>query len=302
MFNDWNLIYSYFNPIAFSAFGFNIHWYSLAYITALVIGFFIAKYFITTMPRFQSIDSKTLESYFIWVEIGIILGARFGYLLVYSDYGMYYLTHPWEAFNPYVDGEFRGIAGMSFHGGVFGFLLASFLFFSIKKVNVFVLLDVAALSVPLAYVFGRIGNFLNQELYGRAIDIEWLRFIGIYTENALRYPSQLIEAFLEGIVVFIVVFIAAKKTRAEGMLIVIYALAYSVARFVAEYFREPDSQMGYYIFNLSMGQLLSIAMVGVALALLVVVQKRYRAQQKQQAQKDSQKPIQIVEKVVTKKD
>lgn len=272
--NFWNEIYSHFSPIAFSAFGFNIHWYSLAYVFALLIGFFLAKYFIKSMPRFSQIDSKIIDSYFIWAEIGILLGARFGYLFIYTDSAMFYLTHPWEAFNPYIDGQFVGIAGMSFHGAVFGFLLASFAFFYFKKVNIFALLDVVALSVPLAYVFGRIGNFLNKELYGRVIEEDSLKFIGIYVEGALRYPSQLIEAFLEGIIVFIVIFIASKKTKTEGMLIVIYAFSYSIARFVAEYFREPDVQMGYYFLGLSMGQILSCIMICIALALLLVIKMR----------------------------
>lgn len=270
----WNEIYSHFNPIAFSAFGFSIHWYSLAYVSALLIGFFLAKYFVKNMPRFSHIDSKIIDSYFIWAEIGILLGARFGYLFIYTDSAMFYLMHPWEAFNPYIDGQFVGIAGMSFHGAVFGFLIFSFLFFYFKKVNIFALLDVVALSVPLAYVFGRIGNFLNQELYGRVISEDSMKFIGIYVDGALRYPSQLIEAFLEGIVVFIIIFIASKKTKTEGMLIVIYAFSYSVARFIAEYFREPDSQMGYYFLGLSMGQILSCVMVLVALLLLCVIQNR----------------------------
>lgn len=272
--NFWNEIYSHFSPIAFSAFGFNIHWYSLAYVSALLIGFFLAKYFVKTMPRFSHIDSKIIDSYFIWVEVGILLGARFGYLFIYTDSAIFYLTHPWEAFNPYVDGRFVGIAGMSFHGAVFGFLLASFLFFYVKKANIFALLDIVALSVPLAYVFGRIGNFLNKELYGRVIEEDSLKFIGIYVEGALRYPSQLIEAFLEGIVVFIIVWIASKKNQTEGMLIVIYAFAYSLARFIAEYFREADVQMGYYFLGLSMGQILSCVMMGIALFLLWIIKTR----------------------------
>ncbi len=272
--NVWNEIYSHFSPIAFTLFGFNIHWYSLAYVSALLIGFILAKYFIKSMPRFSHIDSKIIESYFIWVEIGILLGARFGYLFIYTDSALFYLTHPWEAFNPYINGQFVGIAGMSFHGAVFGFLLASFIFFYVKKANIFALLDIVALSVPPAYVLGRIGNFLNKELYGRVIEEDSLRFMGIYVEGALRYPSQLIEAFLEGIVVFIVVFIAAKKIQTEGMLIVVYAFAYSIARFIAEYFREADVQMGYYFLGLSMGQILSCVMMGIALILLFVVKKR----------------------------
>ena len=274
--NYWNEIYSHFSPIAFEVFDISVHWYGLAYVAALFIAYFLAKYFARSMPRFASLESNLVDSYFFWAEVGVVIGARFGYLFVYTDMGWYYFTHPWEAFNPYVDGKFVGIAGMSYHGSVFGFLIASFIFSYVRKVNVLCLFDLIALSVPLAYIFGRIGNFLNKELYGREIHEESLKFIGIYVEDALRYPSQLIEAFLEGFVLFFVILYASKKIRTNGILIVVYALGYSAARFVAEYFREPDSQMGYYFLNLSMGQILSFVMVAVACVLLFVILRRER--------------------------
>lgn len=269
----WNDIYSHFSPIAFEIFGFKVHWYGLAYVSALLIAFFLAKYFVKNMPRFKNLDSKIVDSYFLWVELGVVLGARFGYLFIYTNDAFYYLSNPWQAFNPYIDGEFVGIAGMSYHGAVFGFLIASFLFSYFKKVNIFSLLDLVALSVPLAYIFGRIGNFLNKELYGREITEDSMQFLGIYVDGALRYPSQLIEGFLEGLVVFIIVYYASFKVRLSGMLMVIYALSYGIMRFIAEYFRQPDSQMGYYFLNLSMGQILSIIMIFVGLILWYFVVK-----------------------------
>lgn len=269
----WNDIYSHFSPIAFEIFGFKVHWYGLAYVSALLIAFFLAKYFVKNMPRFKNLDSKIVDSYFLWVELGVVLGARFGYLFIYTNDAFYYLSNPWQAFNPYIDGEFVGIAGMSYHGAVFGFLIASFLFSYFKKVNIFSLLDLVALSVPLAYIFGRIGNFLNKELYGREITEDSMQFLGIYVDGALRYPSQLIEGFLEGLVVFIIVYYASFKVRLNGMLMVIYALSYGIMRFIAEYFRQPDSQMGYYFLNLSMGQILSIIMIFVGLILWYFVVK-----------------------------
>lgn len=262
--NTWNNIYSHFSPIAFEIFGFSVHWYGLAYVTALLFGLGIAKYFANTNPRFKNISPSLLDSYFIWIEVGIVLGARFGYLFIYTDDFIYYITEPWQAFNPYEDGKFVGIAGMSFHGAVLGFLIASFIFCSFKKISKttkFELLDLAAISMPLGYVFGRIGNFLNKELYGREIEQEWLKGIGIYINGALRYPSQLIEAFLEGIVVFLIVYFFLYRTKTRGMLMVVYAFSYAVARFIAEYSREADSQMGYYFLHLSMGQILSIIMM-----------------------------------------
>ncbi|RDU71490.1 prolipoprotein diacylglyceryl transferase [Helicobacter brantae] len=264
--NEW---YSHFNPVAFELFSIKVHWYGIAYILALLSALWFAQYF-RKDSRFCNISKKELENYFLFAELGVILGARLGYVLVYSPQRWEYLTHPWQIFNPFdSNGAFVGISGMSYHGAIVGFLLSSYLYTKIKKQNFLQYLDLMALSIPLAYVFGRIGNFLNHELYGRVIpesDSFWKPF-GIYINGALRYPSQLIEAFLEGIVVFVFVWVAKRFLRFDGALIGVYALGYSLMRFVAEFYREPDSQMGYYgIF--SMGQILSFAMLGASLVLL----------------------------------
>ena len=150
---------------------------------------------------------------------------------------------------------------MSFHGAIVGFLLATFLFCKKYKQNAWQYLDLVALSVPLAYVFGRIGNFLNQELFGRVTNVAW----GIYVDNALRHPSQLYEAFLEGIAVFFVVILVKTRQKFTGELIIVYACAYSLARFICEFFREPDFGIGFVAFGLSMGQILSLVMFIIAL-------------------------------------
>lgn len=264
--NDW---YSHFNPIAFEIFSIKVHWYGIAYVLALVSALWFAEYF-RKNPRFEGIEKKDLESYFLYAELGVILGARLGYILIYSPQRWEYLSHPWQIFNPFDSvGNFIGISGMSYHGAIVGFLLASYLYTKIKKQNFLQYLDLMALSVPLAYVFGRIGNFLNHELYGRAIpqsDTFWKPF-GIYIDGALRYPSQLIEAFLEGIVVFIIVWVSKRFLKFDGALIGMYALGYSLMRFIAEFYREPDVQMGYY-GAFSMGQILSFTMLLASLILL----------------------------------
>lgn len=264
--NEW---YSHFNPVAFEIFSIKVHWYGIAYILALLSALWFAQIF-RKDSRFCNISKKELENYFLFAELGVILGARLGYVLVYSPQRWEYLTHPWQIFNPFdSNGAFVGISGMSYHGAIVGFLLSSYLYTKIKKQNFLQYLDLMALSIPLAYVFGRIGNFLNHELYGRVIpesDSFW-KPLGIYINGALRYPSQLIEAFLEGIVVFVFVWVAKRFLRFDGALIGVYALGYSLMRFVAEFYREPDSQMGYYgIF--SMGQILSFVMLGASLMLL----------------------------------
>lgn len=254
----WRNIYSHFDVIAFSIFGFNVHWYGIMYVSALLLALFLAKIF---ARKFNfKLSDKLLDNYFFWVELGVILGARIGYILIYDSNTLWYLAHPWQIFNPYVNGEFVGIRGMSFHGAIAGFLIASFLFCKKYKQNMWIYLDLVALSVPLAYILGRIGNFLNQELFGRVTEVSW----GIYVEGVLRHPSQLYEAFLEGFVVFIIVYLARMRQSFNGELIVIYAGAYSLARFICEFFREPDFGIGFVLWGMSMGQVLSLLMFASA--------------------------------------
>lgn len=259
----WNSIYSHFDPIAFFVFGIPVHWYGLMYVLALLVALLVAKVFVK-MDNYP-ISNALLDSYFIWVEIGVILGARLGYILFYDPWTSYYLTHPWEIFNPFDrEGNFVGIRGMSYHGAVIGFLVASMLFAKVKKVNFWLFMDLAGLSISLGYVFGRIGNFLNQELVGR----ESTSGIGIYVEGILRHPSQLYEAFLEGILVFAILYFWRKRARFVGEIGILYGVWYSFMRFVAEFFREPDAQLGFIAFDwLTLGQLLSLLIGGFCLVL-----------------------------------
>ena len=155
------------------------------YVLALLSALFIAKW-IVKIDKLK-FTSNDLDNYFIWVEVGVILGARVGYILFYEPNISYYLTQPWQMFNPFYNGEFVGISGMSYHGALVGFLVATFWFAKRNRQNAWSYLDLVALSVPLAYVFGRIGNFLNQELVGRTTDVSW----GIYVGGVLKHPSQL---------------------------------------------------------------------------------------------------------------
>ncbi|EJF07638.1 prolipoprotein diacylglyceryl transferase [Thiovulum sp. ES] len=252
----WQNIYSHFNPVAVELFGLKIHWYGITYVLALLLALMTAKWIVKKdkLP----ISEVKLDSYFVWVEIGVVLGARLGYVLFYSDHTSYYLSAPWQIFNPFSNGEFVGIRGMSYHGALIGFFIASYLFAKKHKFSLWFLLDLVAISVPLGYIFGRIGNFLNQELVGRATDVDW----GIIVYDELRHPSQLYEAFLEGLLLFIVLYWWRTKTKFMGELAMLYGIGYGIARFVAEFWREPDIQIGYIAFDwLTMGQILSSAMI-----------------------------------------
>ncbi len=250
MIEYWQHIYQHFNPIAFTIFSFKVHWYALMYITALVVGYFAAVKF---GEKF-GIDKKIIDEYVVWAEIGIILGARIGFFVFYVPNNHYYLTHPWEMFNPFVNGHLVGIRGMSYHGAVIGFIIATLLYWKIKKVDLWKLMDVVALSVPLGYVFGRIGNFLNQELYGRATDVAW----GIYVNGVLRHPSQLYEAFFEGVFSFAIIYLWYKKFyKCKGELIGLYLITYGFFRSLCELWRAPDPQLGFIFDHVTMGQILS---------------------------------------------
>jgi len=255
MIEYWQHIYSHINPIAFSLFGFKVHWYAIMYITALIVGYLLAIKF---GEKF-GFSRKIIDEYFIWAEIGIILGARFGYVLFYMPGdNIYYLTHPWEAFNPFVNGKFVGIAGMSYHGAVIGFLIATLLFVKIKRVDFWKLLDVVALAVPLAYIFGRIGNFLNQRIIGRVTDVPW----GVYIDGALRHPIGIYEAFFEGFLSFVVIYYFYKKFyKCKGELIALYLITYGVFRSLCEMWRQPDFQLGFILGPLTMGQILSFFLI-----------------------------------------
>ncbi len=265
----WNYIYNNFDPIAISIFGLNIHWYGIMYILALISALYAAKWFVKRdkLP----ITSEQLDSFFIWVEIGVILGARIGYVLFYDPNALYYVTHPWEIFNPFHNGEFVGIRGMSYHGALIGFLISSTLFARRHKLSFWLFMDLVGLSVPLGYIFGRIGNFLNQELVGRATDMPW----GIYVAGILRHPSQLYEAVLEGVIVFAFLFWYRTKAKFVGEIALLYAILYGVARFSAEFFRMPDSQLGFICCGwVTMGQAMSLAMITICLAIYPTVKKR----------------------------
>jgi len=250
----WSDVYNNFDPVAFSVLGFNFHWYGLMYVLALITALWIAK--IVVKQDKIPISSSLLDNYFFWVEIGVILGARIGYIVIYDPNAGYYLTRPWQIFNPFYNGEFVGIRGMSYHGAVVGFLIATWAFCRKFKQDILLLLDLCAVSIPLGYFFGRIGNFLNQELFGRVTDVPW----AINVAGQMRHPSQLYEAVLEGLVIFVILFTYRKIKKFNGELIALYAMLYTSARFICEFFREPDFGIGFVFLDFSMGQVLSFFM------------------------------------------
>lgn len=266
--NYWNHIYEHFNPVALDLGFISIHWYGIMYVLALLSALWFAKYIIKK-DKIQ-IEESVIDSFFIWIEIGVILGARIGYILFYDPHTSYYLTHPWQIFNPFIDGEFVGIRGMSYHGAILGAMIATYLFGRKHPDVIYPLLDLVGLAVPVGYIFGRIGNFLNQELIGRGTDLPW----GIYVDGMLRHPSQLYEALLEGVIIAVLIYFYRNKKRFDGELLPLYGILYGIARFIAEFWREPDSQLGFVCCGwMSMGQMMSLLMIAFSMGLYFVIKK-----------------------------
>jgi len=264
----WQNIYSNFDPVAFNLGPVAVHWYGIMYALALISAIFVAKWFIKKDNL--SISNDLFDSYIWWAEIGVILGARLGYILFYDSNTAYYLTHPWQIFNPYINGVYTGISGMSYHGAFIGFIIASYLFCRKNKISFWFITDIAVLGISAAYVFGRIGNFFNQELVGRITDVPW----GIYVENTLRHPSQIYEAILEGLVVFAILVYLRKRKTFNGQLALMYGILYSFMRIVAEFFRQPDSQLGFLYSNwLTMGILQSSIVLGICVVIYFKMKK-----------------------------
>ena len=264
----WQNIYSNFDPVAFNLGPIAVHWYGIMYALALISAIFVAKWFIKhdKLP----ISNDLFDSYVWWAEIGVILGARLGYILFYDSNTSYYLTHPWQIFNPYVNGVYTGISGMSYHGAFIGFIIASYFFCRKNKISFWFITDLAVLGISAAYVFGRIGNFFNQELVGRVTDVPW----AIYVDKTLRHPSQIYEAILEGLVVFVILVYLRKRKTFDGQLALAYGVLYSFMRIVAEFFRQPDSQLGFIYSNwLTMG-ILQSSVVLIVCVIIYLKMKR----------------------------
>lgn len=273
----WQNIPSHLSPIAFSVLGFDVRWYGLMYIAAFVTTYLLVTYRVKHEKTFSKYSNDFILDLFTWLIIGLLLGARFGYVIFYNF--QHFLNKPWEIILPFekIGNEwiFTGIAGMSYHGGVIGVLIAGWVFLKIKSEGFWKLADLVCPAIPLGYTFGRLGNFFNGELWGRPTDSQ----IGMYFERSgnalgeivLRHPSQLYEAFFEGIVLFAILWSVRKsveKKLPRGSMLGLYLIGYGIARFIIEYFREPDSALGFVVWSFSMGQVLSFGMIIAGVVLL----------------------------------
>ena len=248
------------NPVVMSLGFIDIRWYSLAYIFAFILGSFIIKKLNSVSYRLISNDK--IDKFFIWAIIGVILGGRVGYVLFYQT--NLFFTKP-----TYILEIWNG--GMSFHGGLIGMILSIY-FFSLKyKIKFFYLSDLVSLVAPIGLFLGRISNFINTELYGRITDFP-LAIIYPLIDNNPRHPSQLYEAFFEGVILFVILlFYFSKKPNKYniGHLSGLFSIFYSIFRFLIEYLREPDYHLGLLFYYFSMGELLCIPFLFAGIWILV---------------------------------
>ena len=252
-----------FDPVAFSIFNLEIRWYSLAYIFGILIGWIILKKYL----KKENKKFENLEDLLTYIILGIVLGGRFGYITLYNF--EYYINNFLEIFMIW-----KG--GMSFHGGLIGVIIGTLLYCKKNKYNSFIFLDLISLVAPIGIFFGRISNFINSELYGKITLVPWgVKFINI--DNHLRHPSQLYEAGLEGILLFLILFVLANNNylKIRGFISSLFLILYSTFRFFIEFLREPDVQIGYLILNLTLGQILCLLFLILGIFLLRKTKKIY---------------------------
>jgi len=255
------------DPVAFSIGPFAVRWYALAYIAGLIFAIWYAKRLVSTpklwAERKPTLTPQQVDDLFIWITLGVILGGRIGYVLFYNP--LHFLMNPLDIFRMWE-------GGMSFHGGFLGVVVALLIYGSRHGATLDRLLDLGAAATPMGLGLGRLANFINGELYGRAGDVPWAMIFPNDPQQIPRHPSQLYEAALEGLVLFIIVRIATHRFQAlahPGRASGLFALGYGLSRIIVEFFREPDAQLGYFFGFITMGMILSLPLVAIGIWLLL---------------------------------
>lgn len=319
--------------------GLPIRWYGLMYLIAFAVAYFLFRY--QVREKKLGVSNDEVMNYFFWIIIGLLLGARILATTVYDPTGRY-LRKPWLIFWPFDENmRFTGLAGMSYHGGLLGVIVATIIYCRVKKRSILEWGDMIVTAVPLGYTFGRLGNFINGELYGRVTAFAlgmvfpnaqrfstgeaWVQEMAQKTGmtigpdqasiNLPRHPSQLYEAFFEGIILFLIMwFVFRRRDFVRGVKTGIYMIGYGVFRFLIEYVREPDIGIGFPIrfsgaynptyllvtpWNFTTGQILNFLMILGGIALIFTVRARHgkkgktslRAQNKRLSSRQLRKKI-----------
>ncbi len=246
-----------FDPVAIQIFSIEIRWYSIAYILGILIGWILSKkIFISNFEIKEKFDD-----FITYLILGIIIGGRLGYVIFYNP--SYYLDNFSDIFKIWE-------GGMSFHGGVIGVIIVSILFAKRNNQNTLIYLDIVSIVAPIGIFFGRLANFINSELYGIESNLPWsVKFIQV--DNLSRHPSQLYEAIFEGIILFLILIYFRKKEfmKTPGLISGLFLIFYSFFRFVIEFLRVPDKQLGYLFFSLTMGQIISLIFFIIGIYLII---------------------------------
>ena len=263
-----NAIYHAIDPVAFVIGPFAIRWYALAYLA----GFVLAGVVMTRVARHWELDLSgyDVSNVIVGIAWGVIIGARLFYVIFYGD--GYYLSHPLEVF-------MLSEGGMSFHGGLVGAIVGGSLVCRACKISIPTICDLGVIGAPIGLFFGRCANFVNGELWGKPTDLPW----GVVFEtggNVARHPSQLYEALLEGVVIFCVLYALSRRrpARPQGTFLGTFLVLYGIFRFLVEFVRVPDEQLGYLFGPITMGQLLSLPLVVAGVAVLVWAARTRRPQ------------------------
>ena len=246
-----------FDPVAIQIFSLEIRRYSLAYIIGILLGWILSKRIFISDSELK----EKFDDYLTYVILGIIIGGRLGYVLFYNF--NYYLDNLINVFKIWQ-------GGMSFHGGLIGVIIASIWFSKKNNQNAFNYLDIVSLVAPIGILFGRVANFINSELYGIETKIPWaVKFVQV--DDLFRHPSQLYEAFFEGIILFFILMYFMKKgfMKIPGFISGLFLTFYSIFRFLIEFLRVPDEQLGYLLFSLTMGQLISFIFLIIGIYLII---------------------------------
>lgn len=253
------LIHPQFDPVALAVGPLKIHWYGLMYLLGFLLFILLGRYRIKHKPE-TGFTREMLDDALFFGMLGVVLGGRLGHVLFYEP--GYYFQHPLEIL-------FIWQGGMSFHGGFLGVGVAMILLARKHQLSWLTVTDFITPLVPLGLAAGRIGNFINGELWGRPTDMPW-GMVFPYVDHLPRHPSQLYEFALEGVLLFIIVWIYSSKSRPPGAVLGVFMIGYGLFRSFAEFFREPDDGfLGLMTFGISMGQWLSLPMVAAGLLLLL---------------------------------
>jgi phosphatidylglycerol:prolipoprotein diacylglycerol transferase len=270
----WQHLPQYISPVIFQIGSFKLQYYGLMYLVAFGITYGLVLYRLRHEPRF-AVSREQVNDLTTVIILGLMVGARLGYVVFYNL--GYFLQHPLEIVLPFEfsDGiTFTGISGMSYHGGVIGIIVAAWIYTRKNGLALRDMADLYAPCIPLGYTFGRIGNFINGELYGRATTAPIGMYFPLAPDQLLRHPSQLYEAFFEGVFLFAVMWSIRKMRAPRGAMLGLYLMGYGLVRFFIEFYREPDAHIGFVVGVLSMGQLLCTAMVAAGGLLVLALKQR----------------------------